>query len=60
MNTIEGVSPHNIALQYVLSQPGVSCAVMGTTNMNHLKSNVQGMANKVPTEIINKLNTITI
>ena len=55
MNEVEGVSPHNIALKFVLQQTGVSCAVMGTTNIAHLKNNIEGMTQDVPGEILTRI-----
>lgn len=40
MNHVEGASSTQIALKYVLDNPGVTTAVFGTTTMSHLIENV--------------------
>jgi aryl-alcohol dehydrogenase-like predicted oxidoreductase len=55
INHVKGVSSHNIALQFVLRQPGVSCAVTGTTNVVHLENNIKSISQKVPAEVFTRI-----
>lgn len=46
-----GLSPAQVALAHVLSHPGVSCAVFGTTRSAHLKSNLAASGLRLDDEL---------
>ncbi len=48
LNHVAGMSGSQAALAYVLENPGVSCAVMGTTRLAHLSDNLRASGLKLP------------
>ena len=47
-----------IALGFVLANPHISCAMIGTTRLAHLKELVKMQNQALPREIINKLRAV--
>jgi len=42
-----------MALRFCLTQPGVHCAIVGTTNLQHLKANIAAVMNVTLSETSN-------
>ncbi len=47
-----------IALAYVLDNPKISCAVFGTTDLQHLSDNLNASGISLPIELLDKINNI--
>lgn len=55
INNYEGWNGSDIALNYVLKNDLVSCAVIGTTNLKHLQVNVASTSKHLPDDIYKKI-----
>jgi aryl-alcohol dehydrogenase-like predicted oxidoreductase len=55
----ENTSNHDLALQYVLSNPHVSCAIIGTTNPKHLAANFAASLSMMPEEIKRRIERVS-
>ena len=56
LNEVSEWTGAQLALKYVLSVPGVSCAVIGTTNIKHLTENLAVCKKQgIPREILDKI-----
>lgn len=55
MNHVDGASSTQIALRYVLDNPGVTTAVFGTTTMAHLVENVEAVDIMISDDIKRKI-----
>lgn len=55
LNHIEGMTGAQAALAYVLADPGVSCAVVGTTRMSHLVQNLAASGLALPPEAARRI-----
>lgn len=48
LSKLEGMTASQAALAYVLADPNVSCAVVGTTRLAHLRENLEASARNLP------------
>lgn len=55
LNRLEGISGPQAALAYVLANPHVSCAVIGTTRMAHLLENLDASGRTLPPEVMTRI-----
>jgi len=55
INNIQGWSGSEIALKFVLENQYVDCAMIGTTKIEHLESNIAVLDKKLPNSIIQKI-----
>jgi aryl-alcohol dehydrogenase-like predicted oxidoreductase len=55
LNTIEGMTGAQAALAYVLGDPQVACAVVGTTRMRHLEENLAASGLHLPPAILARI-----
>lgn len=55
LNRLEGISGPEAALAYVLANPGVSCAVVGVTQMAHLLENLQASGRPLPADVLGRI-----
>ncbi|RJG04675.1 aldo/keto reductase [Noviherbaspirillum cavernae] len=55
---VEGASCHDLALQYVLANPHVSCAIIGTTRPAHLASNFAASLKQIPEDIKKRIEQV--
>lgn len=58
MSDYEGTKCHSLALQYVLSNPHVNCAIIGTTNPQHLKMSLAASLNEIPRAVKQKIQEV--
>lgn len=58
VNKINGLTGHEIALRFVLENPFVSCAVMGTTNPVHLKANCLATEKNLPIDLLDRIKAV--
>lgn len=56
LSEVEGMSASQAALAYVLADPNVSCAVVGTTRMAHLSENIAASGLTLSPEVIARIN----
>jgi len=54
-----GTSVAELAVQWVLSHPGVTCALVGTHSMTSLKQNVMAAVTPLTPDVWERLNTLT-
>ena len=50
-----GMTASQAALAYVLADPNVSCAVVGTTRMNHLMENMAASGRSLPSDVLDRV-----
>lgn len=55
LGEIPGMTASQAALAYVLANPNVSCAVVGTTRMNHLMENLAASGMRLTGEVIEQI-----
>ncbi len=55
LGEIPGMTASQAALAYVLANPNVSCAVVGTTRMNHLMENLAASGMSLAGEVIDQI-----
>lgn len=55
LNRLQGMTGAQAALAYVLADPGVSCAVVGTTRMAHLTQNLAASGLALPPEVARRI-----
>lgn len=55
LERLEGISGPQAALAYVLANPHVSCAVVGTTRMAHLEENLQASGRTLPPDVLARI-----
>jgi aryl-alcohol dehydrogenase-like predicted oxidoreductase len=55
INDVPGLSASEIALAYVLNNPGVSSAVIGTVKPEHLRSNLRAPEVRLPVELLERI-----
>ena len=58
LSRLPGLSSAQVALAYVLANPDVSCAVMGTTRMAHLNENLAASGLSLPAEILAQIRAV--
>ena len=58
INKVDSITGNQIALRYVLNNKNVSCAVFGTTSLEHLKENTEAVNKVIPPEISSRINKI--
>ena len=58
INHVEGMTPQQISLAYVLENDGFTSAVFNTINPGHLRNNALASEMKLPVEIKNRLDSI--
>ena len=54
----DGMTGAQIALRYVLDNPHVTSAVVGTTSAEHLRSDLQALQMTIPPEILHQIQSI--
>ena len=52
---VQGMSGAQVALRYVLDNPHISSAVIGTTSEEHLRSNLQALQLKIPPDVLRQI-----
>lgn len=55
LGEVPGMTASQAALAYVLASPNVSCAVVGTTRMNHLMENLAASGMSLTGEVIDQI-----
>ena len=55
LNDVENWTGAQLALAYVLHNPEVSCAVMGTTRLQHLRDNIEASGRIIPDHILQQI-----
>ncbi len=55
LNRLEGMTGAQAALAYVLADPGVSCAVVGTTRTSHLLENMAASGMTLPPDVARRI-----
>jgi aryl-alcohol dehydrogenase-like predicted oxidoreductase len=55
-----GISMTEIAIKWVLSKSGITCALVGARNRKQLEFNVKATADPLAHEIVEKLNEVTL
>lgn len=58
INHVDGMTGAQVALRYVLDNPAVTSAVIGTTSAEHLVSDVQALHLSIPSEIADRIRQI--
>lgn len=58
INTVEGMTGNQIALKYVIDNPCVTSAVIGTTSRAHLREDIQALDIQIPEDIRRRINDI--
>ncbi|KRB44581.1 aldo/keto reductase [Phenylobacterium sp. Root700] len=58
LGEIPGMTASQAALAYVLANPNVSCAVVGTTRMNHLMENLAASGMRLTGEVIEQIKQV--
>ncbi len=58
INKYHNFTGAQIALAYVLNNPKISCAVFGTTDLEHLSENLKASEVSLPTELLKKIQGI--
>lgn len=56
--TKSGYKPAHLALNWLLSRPGVSCAIIGPENIAELEENVEGSTLEIPAEVMEMVDEI--
>ena len=54
-----GITPMDVALSWVTSQPAVSSAIVGARTAAQLRAILQGKDAEIPAEIIKALNDVS-
>ena len=60
LEEVRDMTPHQIALRYVLNRPEISSAVFGTTNPLHVLENVQATDKELPSEILAEIEAARV
>lgn len=55
----QNIRMSSMAINWVLAQEGITCALTGVTDPEHLKSNIRDLESSPAPEIIHRLNQIT-
>jgi aryl-alcohol dehydrogenase-like predicted oxidoreductase len=55
LSRVEGMTGAQAALAYVLANPDVACAVVGTTRLGHLKENLAASGLALPADIVARI-----
>jgi aryl-alcohol dehydrogenase-like predicted oxidoreductase len=58
LGQIEGMTGAQAALAYVLENPGVSCAVTGTTRMTHLRENIEASGRRLDSSVRARIEAV--
>lgn len=58
INKLDGWKGSEVALNYVLQEDAVSCAIIGTTNLNHLQENIKAVMKSLPYEFYKKIEAV--
>jgi aryl-alcohol dehydrogenase-like predicted oxidoreductase len=56
LHRLPGMSGSQAALAYVLADPAVSSAVVGTTRLSHLKEDTEASGLELPPEVMVRIN----
>ena len=59
MNHVPGFTGNQLALRYVLDNPGITSAVFGTTSVEHLRENVKACDLEMPKNIRKRIKYVT-
>lgn len=54
-----GISMPDIAIKWAVANFAISCALVGVRNTDELENNVQAVSEPLPTDIVERLNTVT-
>ena len=55
LRRLDAISGAQAALAYVLAHPDVSCAVMGTTRIAHLKENLEASGRRLEPALLSRI-----
>lgn len=58
INNAIGWKGSEVALNFVLNNDAVSCAVIGTTSLSHLQENIEAILKSLPMEIYKKIESV--
>ncbi len=58
VNHLPGWEGSQVALRYVLNNPNISSAIIGTTKLEHLLKNIETTAMTLPDEIIHRIEDV--
>ena len=58
VNKVDGISGNQVALKYVVNNPGVTAAVFGTTSPDHLQENVESLDKEIPEKIVERIRSV--
>ena len=58
INHVDGISGAQIALRYVLDNPDVSSAVVGTASIDHLRDDLLALEKEIPPDILQKIKSV--
>ena len=58
MKNIEGMTPQQVSLAYILQNKNVPSASFNTLDPEHLKENVQALNMELPQEIVEKIESV--
>lgn len=59
LNEFDSASSHDLALQYVLSNQNVSCAIIGTTSQHHLRGNFAAASRDIPLHVKQRIQSVS-
>ena len=54
-----GRTPAEVALNWVVTQPGITSTIIGATSMKQLESNLAAIEFKIPAELRQQLDTVS-
>ena len=60
INHVDGMTGAQVALRYVLDNPAVASAVVGTTSAEHLQSNLQALQMTLPPDVLSRIRNIKL
>jgi len=59
INDQDGLKGSEVALNFVLNNDAVSCAVIGTTSLNHLQENIESALKALPKGILSRIELVS-
>jgi len=54
-----GMTMPEVALKWALAADGITCALVGARNVNELEANVRAVEDRLPADIVDRLNRVT-
>jgi aryl-alcohol dehydrogenase-like predicted oxidoreductase len=55
INRVDGMTGAQVALRYVLDNPYITSAVVGTTSADHLRENMQVLQKSIPPDVLQNI-----